>query len=504
MSKNNSFYEYRHINQFYDNIEDLMYNVNMKKFNTSDPEIDEITKIQEVILNYIKDKKRKIYGGYALNILLKEKKAQEEIYQEYEIPDIDIYTPEPMNDLITLCNLLHENNFKYVRGREALHKETYAIYVNNKQYCNLTYVPKNIYNKIPFKIINELYITHPYFLMIDYLRVLTDPIVSYWRLQDKKTFERLYYLNKYYSLPFSDKNINIGTNDTSENVLKSILNFTSNNSNIAHIGFFAFNFYLNNSFILDKKIERIQPINIPYYEIVSTNYKDNVLKLKSLLEEENITDNITIEEYYPFFQYIGYSTKIFYNNQLVCIIYDNNNRCMQFKKHKVNKDEYLIGSYNYCLLNYLTTQMKYKVENNEEMKNKYYILISQFIEFKKNYFKTTKKTIFDKSPFEDFTLEFIGTTLPPEKERQMIGESRKKKNKPFLFTYEPSSKPKDKQDDVDDKVEDKKEMVKYIFSNTSGNKITNIKKSKIFSKNENDLDNLDIIEEENVEEELIL
>ncbi len=86
----------------------------------------------------------------------------------------------------------------------------------------------------------------------------------------------------------------------------------------------------------------------------------------------------------------------------------------------------------------------------------------------------------------------------------MFCKTKKKKNKPFLFTYEPSSKPKDKQDDVDDKVEDKKEMVKYIFSNTSGNKITNIKKSKIFSKNENDLDNLDIIEEENVEEELIL
>ena len=495
MSKNNSFYEYRHINQFYDNIEDLMYNVNMKKINTSEPGIDEISKIQHTILNYIKENKRKIYGGYALDILLKEKKAQEDIYQEYEIPDIDIYTIDPMNDLISLCNLLHENNFKYVRGREALHKETYAIYVNNKQYCNLTYVPKNIYNKIPFKIINEMYITHPYFLMIDYLRVLTDPIVSYWRLKDKKTFERLYYLNKYYPLPYSDKNINIDSNNnnTNENVLKSILNFTNNNNNIVHIGFFAFNFYLNNSFILDKKIERIQPINIPYYEIISSNYKDDVLKLKSLFEEENIMDNITIEEYYPFFQYMGYSTKIFYNNELVCIIYDNNNRCVQFKKYKVNKDEYLIGSYNYCLLNFLTTQMKYKVDNNEEMKNKYYILISQFIEFKKNYFKTTKKTIFDKSPFEDFTLDFIGNTLSPEKERQMIGESRKKKNKPFFFTYEPNNKAKNKEENT----EDKKETVKYIFSNTSGNKITNIKKSKIFSKTDNDSDNELENEEEN-------
>ena len=303
MNKNNSFYEYRHLDQFYNNIGDLMYNVNMKKFNTLEQGPNEIKKILDVILNYIKENKRKIYGGYSLDLLLKEKKAQEEIYQEYDIPDIDIYTSDPMTDLINLCNLLNENNFKYVRGREALHKETYAIYVNNKQYCNLTYVPKNIFNKIPYKLVNGLNITHPYFLMIDYLRVLTDPIVSYWRLEDKKTFERLYYLNKYYSLPYSDKTISLPINNN-ETVLKSILNFTNNNDSVIHSGFYAFNFYLNNSYILDKKIDRIQNLKIPYYELVSTNYKDDVLKLKSLLEEEFIANNITIDElsFFPIFR----------------------------------------------------------------------------------------------------------------------------------------------------------------------------------------------------------
>ena len=40
------------------------------------------------------------------------------------------------------------------------------------------------------KIIDGYNIVHSHFLTIDYLRILTDPICSYWRLKDKHCFER--------------------------------------------------------------------------------------------------------------------------------------------------------------------------------------------------------------------------------------------------------------------------------------------------------------------------
>ena len=470
MSYNNSIYDGRNLDQFYDNIDFLMEKVNIKKLEVLDPSLEEIQKVQNSILEYIKTNKRKIYGGIALDYLLKDKDAEEEIYKEYEYPDIDFYTPDPMGDLIKLCNLLHEENYKFVRGREAIHKETYAIYVNNRLYCNLSYVPKNIYNKIPFKQIDELNIVHPYFLVIDYLRIFTDPIVSYWRLKDKKTFERFYLLNKYYPLPFSDKNINckIQNSDIIKSIFDKIINLTSESNSIILTGFSAYNYYLKESMILDKKLSRFKNLEIPYYELISTNYKEDCLNIINQIKEL-VEDDIKIVENYQFFQYLGHCAKIYHKDNLVCVIYDNNNRCVPFKKN----NKHLISTFNYTLLYFLSLQMKYKCENNEDDKNLIYIIVSHLIEMKKYYFRRTKKTIFDSTPFEDFCLDYKGSTLSAEKERQLIGEQRKKNNKPFLFAYEPANK-KDH------------EMGKYIFSNTSGNIITNIKKSKLFTNTDED------------------
>jgi hypothetical protein len=465
---NNSIYDERHFDQFYNNIDFLMEKVNIKKLEVLDPSISEIIKVNNLILDYSRTNKRKIYGGIALDYLLKDKKAEEKIYKEYECPDIDFYTPDPMNDLIKLCNLINEQNFKFVRGREALHKETYAIYVNNRLYCNLSYVPKNIYNKIPFKQIDGLNIVHPYFLVIDYLRIFTDPIVSYWRLKDKKTFERFYLLNKYYSLPFSDKNINFENPENIEiikPIFSKILETTSDSETLIHTGFYAYNYYLKESMIIDKKLHRFKTLDIPYYELISTNYKEDTLniinKIKELVDDDK---DIKIIENYQFFQYLGSCAKIYYKDNLVCVLYDNNNRCVPIKKN----NKYLVCTFNYTLLYFLSLQMKYKVENDEDNKNLIYIIVSHLTEMKKYYFRRTKKTIFDNTPFEDFSLDYKGATLSAEKERQLIGEQRKKNNKPFLFAYEPSNK-KDQ------------EIKKYIFSNTSGNIINNIKKSKLFS-----------------------
>ena len=44
-----------------------------------------------------------------------------------------------------ICNKLHEKGFKYVEGKEAIHKETYKVFANLENVCDISYVPKNIY-----------------------------------------------------------------------------------------------------------------------------------------------------------------------------------------------------------------------------------------------------------------------------------------------------------------------------------------------------------------------
>jgi hypothetical protein len=474
-----SLYEDRHIEQFNDNIDKLLENVNKKKVELMDPSLEEIDKVNTVIFDFIKLNKRKIYGGIALQYLLEE--SGESIYEEYERPDIDFYSHDPINDLVKLTTELHEKNFKSVRGKEAMHKETYAIYVNGRLYCNISYVPKNIFNSIPFKTINNVNIVHPHFLNIDYLRVFTDPIVSYWRLKDKKTFERYFLLQKYHPLPYNNKPINISEN-TEKTLLDIVLEFTKNKDTMIHNGFFAYNYYLKESQLLDKPSSKFKTINIPYYEIVSVNYKCDTLDLIKTLKESCDSDKLSIEEHFQFFQYLGYSTSIKYNDVLICTIYHSNNRCVPYKTCKIDSNNYLIGTFNYVLLNNLSTLIKYKTDRNEESKNLQYTVISHLIEMRKFYFKRTKKTIFDKSPFQDFSLDYKGSTLSSDKERQMIGELRKKKNKPFLFSYEPANKKESEQ------------IVKYIFANTSGNIIKNPKKSQL--KETEDIEELEEVSEE--------
>lgn len=473
-----ALYLEKDLEDFNNNIDSLLDRVNKKKLEVMEPTADEIKNVNTIIFDFIKTNKRKIYGGIALDYFLEDKHTEEYIYEKDSYPDIDFYSTSPIADLIKLCNELNDKGFKYVRGREAMHKESYSIYVNNRHYCNISYVPKNIYNKIQFKQIKDLIIVHPHFLMIDYLKVLTDPLVSYWRLKDKDAFKRYYLIQKYFGLPYINKSFEFNIEKTSEVVtnelLDNILEFTKEKETMVHCGFLAYNYYLNECKILTKKFNnKFKLIDIPYYEIVSTNYKDDVLELINTLKEKYSTEEIKIQENFPFFQYLGYSTTLFHNEMILCTIYDNNNRCIPFKKY----DNYYVGSFNYVLLNSLSALIKYRTDDDEDSKNLQYMFISHMLEFRKFYFKTNKKTIFDNTPFEDFCLEYKGVTVPPEKERQIIGEARKKRNKPFMFSYEPALK-KDKES-----IE-----VKYTFLNSSGNIINNSKRSKLFNSDEIDSD----------------
>lgn len=459
-----TIYNSSDVDMLYDNLTILNEDVKKLKSTLYKLDLEEKKKIQKVILDFIKEKKKKIYGGYALDRLLMSKNY-ESFYKDYEIPDIDFYSVDPNTDIIELCNIFHELKYK-VSAREAKHPNTYSIFVEYELYCDITYAPACIFNSIPIIQLDGFYYTNPSFMIIDYLRILTDPLSSYWRLE--KSFYRMHLLESEYPLPKFTKPIEINSSE-SDNIIKEciykIINSLKEIDEIVIVGFYAYLYFLKVSKLFNKnknlmEFSKKNYDEIPFIELISKNFKEDSLNIINILKEY---ENITYAEFNPFFTFTGNSVEIYINNNLICIIYDYDNRPIPYIKN----DNLKIGSFSQVLLNAQINTIKYRIQKEDELKYMYMIMVSHLIQMKKFYLKENKKTIFDQTPFKDFVLDFIKPEINPDIESHLKYEKRKANNKPGIFIYDPSKMKKE------EKVEN------FYFPNISGNEIVNEKRMRL-------------------------
>lgn len=458
-----------------------------KMLNEFEPKLDEIEQVYKIIKDFIIEKKRKVYGGYALNMLLKSKDKKLEIYDDIEIKqaDIEFYSSTVLEDLAELCDRIYNAGFKPVEGKEAKHPETYSIFVNYRLYCDITYIPNNINKKTKFITIDNMNLIHPWFMMIDYFRMFTDPLTSYWRLE--KSFERYKLLEKTYPLPLIQKPLNLPayTNKKTLEIMNSLFDFLSDKSTILFTGFYVYNYYLHES-----KNKNCDFINIPYFEVYSTDYVKDGLDVLNFIKglPKEISQNITHTEFYPFFQFYGYNFVLYYNdgkeNYPILYFYSNNKRCIPFKqveyikfdalnKNKpiIKKDKKLnIGCFDHNILHGLIILVKLRVDDDNDWNDIIYKYINGLVSFRNNYLEKNKNTIYDDTLFQGFVVDCIGETVLLDRERRLLVEIRKKLKKPYFFKYDPSTM---------------KKPNKYVFSNSSGNEITNDKKLQLTEDNLN-------------------
>lgn len=480
-------YNFTDVDMLYQNIHNITDNINKIKSKLYPPTFEEKLKIRQIILDFIKEKKKKIYGGYALDKLLINKKY-ESIYKDYDIPDIDFYSIDPNTDIIELCNKFHELNYK-VTAREAKHTNTYSIFINYDLYCDITYAPSCIFNAIPTINIDGFYYVNPNFMIIDYLKILTDPLSSYWRLE--KSFERLSFLEEAYPLPKFTKEIEISSTDEDfiiRDGIDKVLNEIKDMNDIVIVGFYAYLYYLKTSRLSDKNknlvnFSKKKYNEIPFIELITKNFKSDALKIIHSLETEY---EISYTEYYPFFIFTGNSVEIYLNENLICIIYDYNNRPIPYIKSNGLK----IGTFSQTLLNAQINVIKYKTQKEEELKYMFMIMVSHLIQMKNFYLKTNKKTIFDNTPFREFVLDFIHPEENPDHELLLKYERRKAKNKPSMFIYDPS------------KIKKEEKVENFFFPNISGNEITNEKRKRLqYYKEKDQLEQLEELQQDETEED---
>jgi hypothetical protein len=442
------------------NIDRINEQIKLKQNDIFKPNLQERFKIHNIILDFIKMNKRKVYGGYAVNQLLVSKGC-DPIYKDYEVPDIDFYSSDPNSDVIKLCNILFDSGYTRVSAREAKHQNTYSIFVNFDLYCDITYMPTNIYKKVPYIIVEDIVYVNPNFMIIDYLRMITDPLNSYWRIE--KSFSRLIKLLETFPLPKFNKEIYIGETDndaTIQNAIDIILDDIKN-KDIVVVGFYAYNYFLEKSKFTEKN-KSIKKINVPYLEIISKNYKEDFDSIMEKLKL-NYVDKIEHTEFNPFFIFNGNSVEVYLDGELILIMYDYQKRCHPF----IVSNNIKIGTLSLTLMYAQINVIKYRVLDDNDFKLFYMIMVSHLIQMKNYYLSKNKKTIFDETCFKDFVIDCISSDINPDHEQLLKFESRRVQNKPSMFIYDPSKNRKEKKDE------------NFFFANISGNDIDNEKRLKL-------------------------
>ncbi len=396
--------------------------------NKISPSLVTYNKVIKVIKNYIEKNKRVVYGGYAYNELIIHKNEKDRIYSKdgLDQADIEFYSFEPIIDLINIGNELKELGYKNIQVKSAMHLETFTLFVDYFGYCDASYMPSNLFHKMPLWQFGKLKLAHPKFILIDILRMYNDPINSYWRIE--KNFKRAIKLLKYYPLDtkgyFTKALIN---NDT-----KDILNFVRKNiiigSKLLVFGYYAYDYYKY------KATNQESPLYVPYYDVISTDLKKDAKKIYKDLSA--FSNDIEIKEYHPFFQFFDSRISFEYKGKEILNLYGHNCMCIPFfylEKKKMN-----IVTYPYLILMLLIKFIYLHINNNKESKN-YDFMLENIITLRNEYLKKNKKTVLDNTPFEEFRIECMGDTIDQSKKRFITKDSYEKKK--FLFKYDIDNPP---------------------------------------------------------------
>lgn len=142
------------------------------------------------IIEFVRRRKRVIYGGFLCHLIT-----------GCKFNDIDFYSPDPVSDVIYITNEMLTLGYMNVHSREALHKGTYTIMVNYIRVCDVSYSALDFpFNSPIFK---DLKCIDPVMLVCDYLYMISDIPTNYNRVDTllKRLYNLMFYIQYLPYLP---------------------------------------------------------------------------------------------------------------------------------------------------------------------------------------------------------------------------------------------------------------------------------------------------------------
>ncbi len=420
----------------------------------------------QITKDFIKEKGLKIYGGLALHEHLNKKKNP--IYDKFEFPDYDVFSPNAWEHAKELCDRLYKMGFYFVDVRSSIlnneKHQTYKVSVDMIYILDLTQsgCPSmklkekdcdkcgrsidnkcmSIFNNIPcYNILEKgekeytkvfdykkdkslypkkLFVCSPDWLKISMYRELTEPISNPERLE--KVGSRLeLFTNKYpyvankCELYAVDKKTHVSQTkhlETHKNVLNYLEKYLNENKFIHH-GAYAYNFFITGS-----KLPKIPVYNhevyTQYYETKDFNPMINDLSKKFKDYTFKIQENIHFWKEVDVKDFILYGKKG-KGNYGKLAVFTFNTECLPFIKYN-NKKYVTLDRIKYhffrnlALFNIIKNTEKYPLNYPCLLDN----LISRESEIKKKY------PLLDKGKFRRFELQCEGNLLNKLKQQLFI------------------------------------------------------------------------------------
>jgi len=417
------------------NIDNIVRKGTKEQITKLDPTLNEYIEIKKFILNYIKDHHLILYGGYALHLSLKSINSSDIIYNDNEIYnddnmyDIECYSHNSHLHIKNLSDLLFKHNYINIKASEALHPETFTIFVHCRKFLDITYMPSNVFHNIPIINYDKYKIIHPHFALIDKMRVLNNPLTAYFRLE--KDLVRLKIILKNFPITFYNCDLKFKIDSETSKILEFIRKEILPKDSLITFNYYAYYYYIA---ISNNLLQESVNLNINHYDVISIDYKKDYTMIYEILSKN--FNNIIIKGYHPFFQFLDKHVSFYFNDILILNLYSNYNSCIPYIY--LPKKKIYITSFSTTIMYLMMYKYKYKIvdEDNDEVKNLDCMIVT-LINERNKYLKNNNLSILDDSPFKEFVITCKGFTRTAKYDSCMLIKRRVENKLPAKIEYFP-------------------------------------------------------------------
>jgi hypothetical protein len=405
------FYSDQDYDRITDQLDNIVGEATIRSNSLLEPKQTEYDAIRKIIVDFIKTEKVIVYGGSAMDAIIRLKNKDVGIYNHYDRADIEWYDPNPVGSLIKIANRIDDAGYKYIQMKNAQHENTFTLFTNFIQYCDATYIPLKLFNEFKYIEIDGIRYIDPEYALIDYNRIMTNPLTSYFRLN--KVVKRMKMLMQNHQFEFKNsKPIKFEQMSDHGEIIDFIMpKLADKYKDLLYIGQLAYQVYIypNNKNIDSKSINQIEMITDKANEVgkfIKSQLYVWCEKKKALKDYDALFD---VKFFNIFFQYWDRRSVIYYKGQPIFTILGNNHCCLPYNTLSTSFGDLKIGSFiltfNYYLIGYqYESILKYGFYFGDRQ------LINSLLTARNEYLSNNNKTVLDQTIYKEFILDCVGET----------------------------------------------------------------------------------------------
>jgi hypothetical protein len=204
-------------------------------------------------------------------------------------------------------------------------------------------------------------------------------------------------------------------------------------------------------------------IETPFIDIISIKYFETVKNMYAyLISKVEDPSKLSMYETYPFFQFVGYSTVIKYDDHIIVKISESVEQCIPIHKTVYNGLSYV--SYNNLVMHILVQKFHSHLEKNKKNYMNYGSALSNIIRVRNIFLEANNLGIINDTIYNEFPICCVGQIIDSQRSSRLKRQEKYEKGLLVVYKYEPEKFFK-----LDSSVQANILAAKFRFKNSSGN-----------------------------------